>query len=191
MGAVVSRGTKQRVVRELLRVQGSPWVIASRLIGNRLWYLARAVRNDGSMTTWIGLTVVEGRRGEVIVRSMDEFSGPFYYDCPLAFLAQADVAAGPFAIGWREQVKVFHATRAARYAAIRPGARVRHGTQVFLLLRSRGRRGWKVRRESDGVGFHMTNRQLAQAEVLPVDTASSAKLERKVQQRSLSIEEQP
>lgn len=170
MGSLVFRGTKQQVVSEKLRrVQRSSAVIASRLMGNRLWYLARADRGDGSTITWIGLTLVESRRGEMFVKSMDEGSGPFFYDCPLSFLEQADAPVGPYAAAWREQVRAFHTARAVRTAAIRAGARVGHGTQVFELVRSLGRRGWQVRRESDGVMFRMTRRQLSVAEVVRSD----------------------
>ena len=80
MGTLVIRGTKQQVVRDTLQdLQACASVLASRVIGNRLWYLARMEGADGSTTTWIGLSLIESRRGEVFVKSMDESSGPFYY----------------------------------------------------------------------------------------------------------------
>lgn len=174
MGTLVVRGTKQQVVRETLQdLKACASVVASRVIGNRLWYLARMEGVDGSQTTWIGLTLIESRRGEVFVKSMDESSGPFYYDCPLAFLAQADAPVGPYAAAWREQVRAFHAARTARRAAVRAGARVQYGTQVFVLVRSLRRSGWRVRRESDGVSFRMSSRQLAKAELLPAGSPSA------------------
>jgi hypothetical protein len=170
VGTLVIRGTKQQVVRDTLQdLQACASVLASRVIGNRLWYLARMEGADGSTTTWIGLSLIESRRGEVFVKSMDESSGPFYYDCPLAFLSQADAPIGPYAAAWREQVRAFHAARLARRAAVRAGARVQYGTQVFVLVRSLRRSGWRVRRESDGVSFRMSSRQLAKAELLPAE----------------------
>jgi len=38
-----------------------------------------------------------------------------------------------------------------------------------VLVRSLGRSGWRVRRESDGVSFRMSSRQLAKAELLPAE----------------------
>jgi hypothetical protein len=42
--------------------------------------------------------------------------------------------------------------------------------EVFVLVRSLRRSGWRVRRESDGVSFRMSNRQLAKAELLPAES---------------------
>jgi hypothetical protein len=41
---------------------------------------------------------------------------------------------------------------------------------VFVLVRSLRRSGWTVRRESDGVSFRMSSRQLAKAELLPAES---------------------
>jgi len=168
MGTIVYRATKDQAIHdELASVGAHGTVLAQRVIGNRLWFLAETRTGDNAGRKWIGLTLIDCRHGEAAVKSMDETCGPCYYDCPLAFLAQADAPAGPYAGAWREQVRAFHANRTARRAAIRPGVRITYGDCIYVLRRSLGRRGWDVARESDGLVFRLKSRQLGRATVLP------------------------
>ncbi|MNK81804.1 hypothetical protein D3C87_1015590 [compost metagenome] len=168
MGTIVYRATKDQAVHdELASVGTRGTVLAHRVIGNRLWFLAQTRTGDNAGRKWIGLTLIDCRHGEAAVKSMDETVGPCYYDCPLAFLEQADAPMGTYAGAWREQVRAFHANRMARRAAIRPGLRVAYGDHTYVLRRSLGRRGWDVARESDGLVFRLKSRQLGRATVLP------------------------
>lgn len=168
MGSIVYRATKEQAIHdELASVGASASVLAHRVLGNRLWFLARTRTGERAGRTWIGLTLIDSRNGEVAVKGMDETCGPCYYDCPLAFLAQADPPVGPYAGPWREQVRAFHAKRSAKRAAIRPGTRISYGDRTYVLRHSLGRRGWEVARESDGVIFRLKSRQLGNATVLP------------------------
>ncbi|MDR6522168.1 hypothetical protein EJP69_14345 [Variovorax gossypii] len=167
MGYIVYRATKdQAVYDELSSIGTSSMVLAHRAVGNRLWFLAQTRAGEHAGRKWIGLTLIDSRRGEVAVKSMDETVGPYYFDCPLSFLDRADAPVGPHAGPWREKVREFHANRAARRAAIREGLSVMYDGQVYELRRSLGRRGWEVLRE-DGVILRMKARQLWQATVLP------------------------
>lgn len=173
MGYIVYRATKEQAVRdELSSINASSKVLAHRATGNRLWFLAQTRTGEHAGRKWIGLTLIDTRRGEVAVKSMDETVGPYYFDCPLSFLDRADAPVGPYAGPWREKVRAFHANRAAKRAAIRQGCSVMYDGQVYELRRSLGRRGWEVLRE-DGVLLRMQARQLWQATVLPQPTQAA------------------
>ncbi|MFM9925448.1 hypothetical protein VLK31_20835 [Variovorax sp. H27-G14] len=168
MGTIVYRATKDQAVHdELANVGAYSTVLAHRVIGNRLWFLAQTRSGAQVGRNWIGLTLIDCRGGQAAIKSMDETCGPCYYDCPLAFLAQADAPTGPYAGPWREKVRAFHANPTARRAAIRLGTRVSYDAHTYVLRRSLGRRGWEVERESDGLGLCMKSRQLGNATVLP------------------------
>ncbi len=47
-------------------------------------------------------------------KGMDESVGPCYYDCPLKYLDMVPQAEGPYAAGWREKVRAYHANRKGR-----------------------------------------------------------------------------
>ena len=168
MGTLVYRATKDQAVHdELVSVGASSTVLAHRVIGNRLWFLAQARSGARAGRKWIGLTLIDCKNGEAAVKCMEETCGPCYYDCPLAFLDRASPPTGPYAGPWREKVREFHANRTAKRAAIRQGARISYGYQTYVLRRSLGRRGWEVARESDGFVFRLKSRQLGNATVLP------------------------
>ncbi|MFZ3120386.1 MAG: hypothetical protein WA159_18950 [Variovorax sp.] len=169
MGTIVYRATKDQAIHdELTSIGAYATVLAHRVIGKRLWFLAQTRVGERAGHKWIGLTLVDCRGGEAAIKSMDETCGPCYYDCPLAYLAQADAPVGPYAGPWREQVLAFHANRCTQRAAIRAGARIAYGEQTYVLRRSLGRRGWDVARESDGLIFRLKSRQLGNATVLPL-----------------------
>lgn len=168
MGTIVYRATKAQAIHdELASVGASSTVLAHRVIGNRLWFLAQTRTGERTGRKWIGLTLIDCRNGEAAVKGMDETCGPCYYDCPLSFLTQADPPVGPYAGPWREGVRAFHTGRAAKRAATWPGARILYGDHTYVLSRSLGRRGWDVARESDGLVFRLKSRQLGNATVLP------------------------
>lgn len=168
MGSIVYRASKAQAIHdELTSVGASSTVLAHRVIGNRLWFLAQTRTGERAGRKWIGLTLIDCRNGEAAVKCLDETCGPCYYDCPLSFLTQADAPVGPYAGPWRDKVRAFHTDWAAKRAATRPGARVVYGAHVYVLRRCLGRRGWDVERESDGLSFRLKSRQLGNATVLP------------------------
>jgi hypothetical protein len=185
MGTIVYRATKEQVVRdELANIDFGARVLEHRVIGRKLWFLAEQRSGERAGTKWIGLTLIDCRGGEAAVKCMDEGCGPCYYDCPLSFLDRADPPVGPYAGPWREQVRAFHAQRRLRRRAIGAGTRVALGLYTYVLLRSLGRSGWEVLRQSesqsqngvDGGVFRMTTRQLGWARLLPseADLAATA-----------------
>lgn len=175
MGTIVYRATKAQAIRdELASIETSARVLAYRVIGRRLWFLAEQRAGERAGTKWIGLTLIDCRNGEAAVKAMDESCGPCYYDCPLSFLDRADPPVGTYAPDWRMQVRAFHAARVQRRRSMGSGTRVELAACVYVLQHSLARRGWEVRRESDGVAFRMTVRQLGRARLLPSTPSSSA-----------------
>lgn len=171
MGTVVYRATKAQAVQDELRsIASHATLLAHRVIGNRLWYLA-AHRSDSlselAGAKWIGLSLINCRNGEAAVKSMDETCGPCYYDCPLSFLDQADAPYGQFAGPWRAKVRAFHSAQATRKAAMEEGARIDYGGIVYVLRLGLGRRGCEVKRESDGLVFRLKATQVHASTVLP------------------------
>lgn len=166
MGTLVYRSTKAEAVRrELADLQGHSTLLASRLIGPRLWYLAE--RNG---VRWIGLTLIRTQGTEVAVKHLDESMGPYHFDCPLSYLKRASAPQGSYAQSWREKVRAFHAKRGeerVRRVNARPGQRVQLKSDIFELQESWGRRGWVVRQEGSGALFRMKCRQISQVEWLP------------------------
>jgi hypothetical protein len=174
MGSIVYRATKGQAVHdELQNVGAFAAVLAHRAIGNRLWFLAQTRSGELAGRIWIGLTLIDCRNGQAAVKNMDESCGPYYFDCPLAFLDRADPPVGPYAGPWREKVREFHANRAAKRAAIRAGLRVSYDGRTYELRYCLGHRGWEVQRD-DGLIFRMKARQLQRATMLPAATPQEA-----------------
>lgn len=168
MGTIVYDASKDQAVSdELHSVERFARVIASRVIGSRLWFLAEHRAGAHAGRKWIGLTLIECRHGSAAIKSMDESCGPCYYDCPLSFLERADAPVGPYAGPWRDKVRAFHAERRAKRAARQAGTRISYDATTYVLRCGLGRRGWEVCRESDGVIFRMKSRQLNRATLVP------------------------
>ena len=177
MGTTVYRATKaQAIADELADIAQRSEVLAHRVLGSRLWVLAQVKQGVQAGQRWIGLSLIHTRGPEVTVKRMDESCGPYFYDCPLQFLARASEPQGPYAGAWRNQVRAFHASRIEalrRREHLQPGARVRYGGSVYQLLRPLGRRGWAVKREHDGMSMRMTARQIDQVTPAASETEPS------------------
>lgn len=174
MGTIVYRASKAQAVHdELHNIASHATLLAHRVIGNRLWFVAQHHADRGAEIAgikWIGITLIDCRNGEAAIKSMDETCGPCYYDCPLSFLDRADPPIGPYAGPWRDQVRAFHAARTSKRTSLRAGARVGYGDHTYVLRSCLGRRGWNVLRELDGLTFRMKGYQLATAVLLPSST---------------------
>lgn len=137
-------------------------LLHSTAVGNNHWYLAKTLETE---RVWIGLDMMAGggRTGEGWgYKGMSEDAGPYVYNCPLHLLAKASPATG-YAVGWREKVREYHATRAAR-PVLTQGALIEYGGVDYRLVRPASpRRGWHVTRASDGQPFRMKAVQLSQA----------------------------
>ncbi len=168
-----SHGKKQLVesLRRPSRFGDNSKLLQACTVGNHHWYLARTTHPDGTATTWIGIDLLQGggRNSGWGYKSMDESCGPCQYDCPISYLAKASEPTG-YAIEWRNKVREHHAAKKARpeYAA---GQVWQFGPHQYKLhTPSHRRRGWVVRRVSDGHVFRMPFAYLARAQHIPAST---------------------
>jgi len=98
MGTTVYRATRAQAVQDELRdISRRSLVLAHQLRGTRLWVLAQVREGPKAGTRWIGLTLIRSQGQDVAVKRLDETCGPYYYDCPLHYLAMASVPEGPHA----------------------------------------------------------------------------------------------
>lgn len=81
--------------------------IKFKLVGNHLWF----IKKYGDIP-FIGLALLGKCGGAYGYKGLSEVEGPFYYSCPLSFLAEVPVAR-PW---WREKVKEWHSEKAAKKA---------------------------------------------------------------------------
>lgn len=137
--------------------------LAHRVVGNHVWQL---VRIDATGKKYITLDLIaKERKGGWGYRCMEETWGPYYYDCPLSLLDQADPTDNETAKAWREKVRAHHAAKKARQV-LAAGTVITYGQHQYKLRKPAGaRRGWYVNRISDGRGFRITARQLANSTI--------------------------
>lgn len=117
MGWYFSRQTRDQLIRELIRPQESERarseVIAHTLRGNVLWSVVRVTAKqagvldlaEGESTTFIRCDLLQGSGGEWGHKPLDESMHPYYYSCPLRFLAMAPEQCAT----WRARVHSYHA----------------------------------------------------------------------------------
>jgi hypothetical protein len=75
--------------------------------GNVLYALHESVKADGTSLKWIGIYLLQrdNRDGTWGYKDMDESMHPYYYNCPLSYLDQADEATTEGAKTWRAVVR--------------------------------------------------------------------------------------
>ena len=155
-------------------------LLKSTSIGNNHWYLSKCKEN-GNIS--IGLDLMAGGGDEGWgYKDMSEYEGPREVNCPLSYLNAASEPTG-YAVAWREEVRKYHSMKAAR-PALTAGLVVTYGQCTYQLVRSAGpRRGWHVKRTSDGANFRMKCTKLALSEteqgnksVLPAESYTVSQL---------------
>ena len=137
-------------------------LLKSTSIGNNHWYLSRC-KESGIIS--IGLDAMAGGGHEGWgYKDMSEYDGPNEINCPLSYLDAASEPTG-YAVAWREEVRKYHSMKAAR-PALTAGLVLTYGQCTYELVRSAGpRRGWQVKRTSDGANFRMKFTQLALSDI--------------------------
>ena len=130
-------------------------------VGNNHWYLSRC-KESGVISIGLDAMAAGGHEGWGY-KDMSEYDGPNEINCPLSYLDAASEPTG-FAVAWRKEVRKYHSNKAAR-PTLTAGLVVTYGQCAYQLIRSAGsRRGWHVRRTSDGANFRMKCTQLALSE---------------------------
>lgn len=141
-------------------------LIKYSIVGNNVWSLVR--RPDGN--TMIALDLIRAFREkgstEWGYKGMDECSGPYAVNCPLALLNAADAPRGEHAARWRQEVREFHARRKAR-PGYSTGQFRRYADAVYRLTApSLSRRGWIVVAVDTGNQYLMSYHQLRHSELV-------------------------
>jgi hypothetical protein len=114
--------------------------ITHRVVGNHVWQLVQ--RPDGTKFITLDLIAKE-RGGGWGYKGIDEDCGPFYYDCPVTLIRQADPPATPNAEAWRVKVREFaeQQKRLKReMQTLKPGSVIVAGPCQYTLLEDLGRR---------------------------------------------------
>lgn len=141
-------------------------LVDSRVVGNHFWGLVETVAT-GEKTIWLGLMQGGGRTMGWGYKSMDEQSGPYYYDCPLSLLDKAsqleDTDRNRHAIPWRAKVREYHAKKKLSKKPV-SGMVVSIGERKYKLLSPYApRRGWAVVDVDSGMNYRMPAKQLSRA----------------------------
>ena len=165
-----SFGKKELVaeLRDPIRFGEHQTLLRSSVVGNHHWFL---MHNAETGRTIIGLDLMQsgGKTEGWGYKSMSEHSGPYVYDCPLSFLAEASEATG-YAIEWREKVRAHHAAKKARPVPA-AGLEVDVFGRIFRLTAPAGlRRGWLCVEPATGNYYRLSAANLAKA-TLPKESA--------------------
>lgn len=83
------------------------------LRGNTMYALHESGPEDDT-TKWIGVYLLARHGGAWGYKDMDETVHPYYYDCPVSYLDEADEATTDGAKEWRRIVREKAAERAAK-----------------------------------------------------------------------------
>ena len=145
-------------------------VLASSVVGNHHWYLAKnLVKGD----VIIGLDLMQAgtRAGPHRkpsgwgYKDMDESVGPCYHDCPISYLNSVSPPINQYSADWRKELVAAH-QRKKQVSDIRktvaPGLLVDYGGVSYKLERSLGRKGWQVS-DTRGTIYRLKASQLASA----------------------------
>jgi|PlaIllAssembly_1097288.scaffolds.fasta_scaffold1134856_1 hypothetical protein len=97
MGWLYGWKSKEALVKEL--TEGA---VKFKLVGNHLWTIRWYGCEENK--PYIVLFLLSKSGGAYGYKALSESEGPFYYSCPLSFLAEVPVAR-PW---WREKVREWH-----------------------------------------------------------------------------------
>ena len=131
--------------------------VTFRVVGNHVWQLVQ--RPDG--TKYITLDLIAKERGGGWgYKSLDEDCGPYFFDCPLTLIRQADPPATPNATAWRIKVREY-ADRERRLkremSTLKPGSVIVTVQNQYTLLEDLVRSGWRAK-DSGGAYWRLTRR---------------------------------
>lgn len=118
--------TRKDMVKELTAPRESGTVTLRHCLRGNVLYTLRETLNTatGKVERWIGVDLLaKDPSCGWGYKDMDETMGPYYYECPLAYLDEAGETTHARAREWREKVRAHHAHVTAIRNA-RPGDRV-------------------------------------------------------------------
>lgn len=108
--ALVERLTESFETKDSFRT-----CIAKKSTYGVLWTVWQVVdKNTGKAKRFIGCDLIKGSKGYYGYKSMCEMMGPCYYSCPLEFFDLVEDPQSKYAVGWRDEVRAYHAQIEAR-----------------------------------------------------------------------------
>ena len=120
MGWYFSRQSRHQLIQELIEPRDNEQLraetVAHTLRGNVLWSVVRITAKQEGIKPGLGVgdsyhyircDLLEGSGNEWGYKPMDESMHPYYYSCPLSYLAMAPEQSPE----WREGVRAYHARR--------------------------------------------------------------------------------
>lgn len=144
-------------------------MLKHRFVGNNHWYLYQTP--EGKKVIGLNL-MASGRYPGMDHKSgwghkgMCEQSGLGEVNCPLSLLDEADEPER-YAIEWRQCVRAYHAKRKvqeqARKSVCVKGAEVLCNGEIYTLVESLGRKGWRVV-SKEGRPYRMSHQTLSKLE---------------------------
>jgi len=121
MGWYYEHGSRADLIADRIKPQhgdrGTRRAIRHCCVGNVLWTVwEREIKVSAGLdgpcsTRWIGCDLMECRGGDWGYKPMCEEMGPYYYSCPLSYLAMVPTNQNK---DWREDVRLHHARRQQR-----------------------------------------------------------------------------
>jgi hypothetical protein len=106
MGWLFTQGqTRSELIKRRTEIGENYTLIKHTTRGNVLWSVWKYKQQSGKEITFIGCDLMQVQRGYGWgYKDMDESSHPYYYSCPLSFLAIAPVVNEE----WRKGVGLYH-----------------------------------------------------------------------------------
>ena len=109
--------SRRDVIDELTRDQSSEGKVFRTLRkcfrGNTMYALHESGK-EGETRKWLAVYLLQRSQGTWGYKDMDESMGPYYFDCPVSYLDQADEPTSDTARKWRTDVRERAAARAAK-----------------------------------------------------------------------------
>jgi hypothetical protein len=86
--------------------------------GNTMYALHESGPPEGPMTKWLSVYLLQRHKDSWGYKPLPETALPYYFDCPLSYLDEADPAANEDAKEWRRTVREAAEKRAAKKPAV-------------------------------------------------------------------------
>jgi hypothetical protein len=128
--------------------------IASKAFGRRVWLL---IENKQTLRKEVVLYLVDKMGDCYGYKDMHEDMGPFFWDCPVAFLTLASAPQTDTAAEWRAKVRTYHQKRTRSFQV---GDSVVIYDRSYKVFEVRKRNIYGVKRERDGKYFRAQAKQM-------------------------------
>lgn len=149
MGWLYSHATRQQVIESLIGPDANIATLKHCTVGNILWTVCESAKTGRK---FIACYLLGRNNGQWGYKDMEESMHPYYYSCPLPYLAEAPEANAD----WRVKVRAYHAQRARKLAVGRTYALVGSTLPRVTIIQLKPLRGtyngttYRVRKQMVG-----------------------------------------